>query len=314
MRKSDFYDAVWERLTALRSYKLISRRRNTFRLTKRGVEFLKHEDKEYYLGKILLMDKYKRTKHPDIFIECFNQLAELSNRERNAIRKIVLSQYHSDFAEISKDERDIWNNFIDKIYNKLGKKKSKRLISRVCASSLRNITVGVKAPIDVPIGTLKKILKELKEIENAFDEEKSGGEETKTLFIVKNLLELHVEEVIRRNFETLFPHLQIIDNGQHYYTKDGNYIDILCKSKKDDSYVVIELKRDRSPSRTLIQLLDYMNQIMEEFKTKNVKGILICKKLDRRTKSSLKAIRNKLKNPEDISVIEFDLKMGLRRI
>jgi|Deesub1362B_J571_1020462.scaffolds.fasta_scaffold00589_10 hypothetical protein len=61
MKKTDFYDATWERLVALKSYKLISIRNNTFKLTRRGVEFLKHEDKEYYLGKILLMDKYKRT-------------------------------------------------------------------------------------------------------------------------------------------------------------------------------------------------------------------------------------------------------------
>ena len=314
MRKKDFYDAAWERLVALKSYKLVSIRNKTFRLTKRGVEFLKHEDKEYYLGKILLMDKYKRTKHPDIFIECFNQFVELPNKKREAIRKIVLSGICYDFDEISEDEWNIWNDYIAKIYHKLGKEKSQKLIGRICNSSLRNITVGVKAPIDISIRTLRKILKELKETENIFKEEKLTKVENKSSFIVKNLLELHVEEVIRRNFKTLFPDLQIIDNGQHYYTKDGNYIDILCKSKKDDSYVVIELKRDRSPSRALIQLLDYMNQIMEEFKTKNVRGILICKNLDRRTKSALKAMRNKLKNPEDISIIEFDLKMGVHKI
>jgi len=161
---------------------------------------------------------------------------------------------------------------------------------------------------------LKKILKELEETESIFKKEKSEEIENKSTFIVKNLLELHIEEVIRRNFKILFPDLQIIDGDQHYYTKDGNYIDILCKNKKDGSYVIIELKRDRPPSRALIQLLDYMNQIMEEFKTKNVRGILICKNLDRRTKSALKAIRNKLKNPDDISIVEFNLKMGLHKI
>jgi len=312
MRK-DFYDAAWERLVALKSYKLISIRNKTFRLTKRGVEFLKHEDKEYYLGKILLMDKFKRTKHPDIFIECFNQFVKLSNKERKAIKKIVLGGYRN-FDEISEDDWSVWNEFIVKVYHKLGKKKSKKLIGRICDSSLRSITIGVKAPIDIPIKTLRKILKELKEVENTFNKEKLEEVENKSSFIVKNLLELHIEEIIRKNFKMLFPDLQIIDNGQHYYTKDGNYIDILCKSKKDNSYVVIELKRDRSPSRALVQLLDYMNQVMEEFKTKDVKGILICKNLDRRTKSALKAIRNKLKNPDDISIIEFDLKMGLHKI
>jgi len=32
-------------------------------------------------------------------------------------------------------------------------------------------------------------------------------------------------------------------------------------------------------------------------------GILVCKNLDRRTKSALKVIRSKLKKPEDISII-----------
>ena len=57
MKERDFYDAAWERLVALRSYKLISTRSRSFRLTRRGIEFLKHEDKEFYLGKIMLSDK-----------------------------------------------------------------------------------------------------------------------------------------------------------------------------------------------------------------------------------------------------------------
>lgn len=171
----------------------------------------------------------------------------------------------------------------------------------------------MKAPVNIPVKTLRKILEELKE-ENTFNKEKLEKVENKSSFTVKNLLESHIEEIIRRNFKTLFPDLQIIDNGRHYYTNNGNYIDILCKNNNDNSCVVIELKRDRSPSRALIQLLDYMNQIMDEFKTKNVKGILICKNVDRRTRSALKAMRNKLKNPEDISIVEFNLKMGIRKI
>lgn len=57
-----------------------------------------------------------------------------------------------------------------------------------------------------------------------------------------------------------------------------------------------------------------MNQIMEEFKTHNVKGILVCRDLDRRTKSALDAIRNKLPEANDVSAIEFNLKMDYRRI
>ncbi len=56
-----------------------------------------------------------------------------------------------------------------------------------------------------------------------------------------------------------------------------------------------------------------MNQIMDEFKTKNVKGILICKAVDRRLESALKAIRRKFKNPEDISILTFDFKLNMQK-
>ena len=81
----DFYDAACERLAALKSYKLIYKRNKSFRLTRRGVEFLKHEDKEFYIGKIILSDKYKRTKHPDVFLECLKVYVSLSKKDRNSI-------------------------------------------------------------------------------------------------------------------------------------------------------------------------------------------------------------------------------------
>ncbi len=45
------------------------------------------------------MDKYRRTKHPDIFIECLNQFVELSNKERKSIKKWVLSRYYDEITE-----------------------------------------------------------------------------------------------------------------------------------------------------------------------------------------------------------------------
>ena len=81
----------------------------------------------------------------------------------------------------------------------------------------------MKAPVNIPVKTLRKILEELKE-ENTFNKEKLEKVENKSSFTVKNLLESHIEEIIRRNFKTLFPGLQIIDNGRHYYTNNGNYI------------------------------------------------------------------------------------------
>jgi len=57
-----------------------------------------------------------------------------------------------------------------------------------------------------------------------------------------------------------------------------------------------------------------MNQVMKEFKTKKVKGILVCNQVDKRTKSALNALRNKLKNPNEISIIEFNLKMKINKV
>ena len=312
MKKSDLYDAAWERIVALKSYKLISIRNNTFRLTRRGIEFLKHRDKEYYLGKILIMDKYKRTKYPDVFLECLNRYATILPKEWKAVKNVLLAGREIEYEDVKDEDYIIWREIIHSISTKYNLRES--VVHRVCSYSLSKNTVGTKAPIDLPIKTLRKILSEIQDIEDKYSKKESDKGKNKRSYIVENLLELHLEEIIRRNFKMLFPDLEIIDNNQHYYTKDGNYIDILCKSQKDGSYVVIELKRDRPPSRALVQLLDYMNQIMEEFKTKNVRGFLICKNLDRRTKSALKAIRNKLKNPEDVSIIEFDLRVGVRKI
>lgn len=301
MKEKDFYDAVWERLVALKSYKLISRGKS-FRLTKRGFEFLKHEDKEYYLGKILIGDKYKRSKYPDVFLEVLKVYTSLNPTKRRSIKKVVLRGRLYDWGDLDEVDFERWSEFVDRIHKKFPN-IPKEVISRVCDYSLRGVTLGVKSPLEIPVRKIKKIISELEEIHSPT----TKVEESKSL-VVDNLLELHLEDLIRRNINKLFPDFEIIDSNQHYYTKDGNYIDILCKCKSDSSIVVIELKRDRSTSRALIQLLDYMNQIMAEFNTKKVRGILVCRKIDKRAKSALETIRKKLKNPDDIKVLEFDLK------
>jgi len=57
-----------------------------------------------------------------------------------------------------------------------------------------------------------------------------------------------------------------------------------------------------------------MNQVKDDFKAKKVRGILICSKLDERTRSALNSIKTKIKDSEDISVFEFDLKLDLRKV
>jgi len=305
-----FYDAVWERLVALKSLKFVSRRKRGLRITKRGIEFLKHEDREYYLLKILISEKLKRTKHPEIFIECYKQYARLSPIERRHVKRI-LKKRGVDHKVLTNKDFEIWWKFINQILKSLknkGVNANRDLASRICDSALTALTVGLKDPIDYNIKKIKKVVKEIAEVREVT---KKASERDVRSYIIDNLLETHLEEIIRRNFDKIFPDVEVIDGGNHYLTAEGNYIDILAKDK-NGYYVVIELKRDRAPSKALVQLLDYINQISEEFKTNKVRGVLICRKVDRRIRSALQAVRKMLKEPGRLDIMEFDIKVELR--
>jgi hypothetical protein len=326
MNKRELYSATFERLTALQSYKLITIRKQKLRVTERGFNFLKHDNKRYYLGKILITDKYQRTKHPDVFLACFKELLSLSEEKRARVRRVLLSGRDYDYDELSDEEYASFRSFIERVHTRCNNEKTIDIVGQVCGLALRNTIVGTISPIDLPVNELSRIINEFDKFEEQVTTHdtidtnigidsnfRTDTDRVKT-FVINNMLELHLEDVIRRNFENMFPDLEIIDGNQHYRTKCGTYIDIFCKHKQEDSYVILELKRDKSPSSALMQLLDYMNQIMEEFKTHSVKGILICRDLDRRTKSALDAIRNKLPEANDVSAIEFNLKMDYRQI
>jgi|CZCB01.1.fsa_nt_gi hypothetical protein len=313
MNKTKLYDATFERLTALKSYKLISVKKRRLRVTERGFNFLKHDNKQYYLGKILLTDKYRRTQHPDVFLACYREFVTLSDEKRASIRKFILRGRGDEDEDLSEGDSTSYREFIANVAGRCG--KADDIVGRICDQALRNVIVGTIAPIDLPVEGLSQIVAEFDALEEFFltsDPIKAdlgvNSEGVKTL-VIENMLELHLEDVIRRNFHQLFPDLEIVDKNQHYRTRDGTYIDIFCKHKQDDKYTVIELKRDKSPSSALIQLLDYMNQIMKEFNTDKVTGILICKEIDRRTKSALGAIQGNMPEGSNISVIEFNLKM-----
>ncbi|GIU72894.1 MAG: hypothetical protein KatS3mg003_2373 [Candidatus Nitrosocaldaceae archaeon] len=319
MNKEVFYDATFERLTALKYYGLISPTKAS--LSKYGIDFLKQTDKEYYLTKISFIKKYKKTRHPDIFIECFRQFIKLTRKERNSIRKVVVGIRKKSQELFTKGITDytilyetyitdydlqIYEKFIDNIYKALKKKRTKDLIMRICDTALRNIIVGTKALINTPLLILKRLLKEI----DAINAKQSNNENKEN--VINNLLEAHIETIIRNNFSSYFPNLVIIDNNKHYLTKKGNYIDILCREKNSNYYTVIELKRDITPSSALIQLLDYMNQISREFNTNDVKGILLCHKLDKRTKSALSLLKRNWKYGNKIVIIEFELNMKMK--
>ncbi len=313
MNKTKLYEATFERLTALKSYKLISVKKRKLRVTERGFNFLKHDNKWYYLGKILLTDKYRRTQHPDVFLACYGEFVTLPYESRASIKKFILSGSGDEDGDLSEEDFTTYREFITNVARRCGKADS--IVERVCNPALGNTIVGTIAPMDLPVEELSQIIAEFDALEEFFltsDPIKAdldvNSEGVKTL-VIENMLELHLEDVIRRNFHQLFPDLEIVDKNQHYRTRDGTYIDIFCKHKQDDKYTVIELKRDKSPSSALIQLLDYMNQIMKEFNTDKVTGILVCKEMDRRTRSALCAIQSNMPKGSSISAIEFNLKM-----
>ncbi|MEM4496399.1 MAG: hypothetical protein QXM06_03785 [Archaeoglobaceae archaeon] len=220
MKTEDFYDAVWERLCALRHYKLISRGRK-FRISKRGEEFLKNQDKEYYLAKITIEEKLKRTRYPEILLASLQEFLNLKNDDIKAIKNFLEKRGYLDFTESVEIEKDfeIWWKFVEKIHKRLGEKATKEKIAEVFDRNMRKIVVGTKALIDFDLNVLRRVLGEIEIFEKR----------TQSL---NEFEEADIEELIRRNFENIFPSMEIIDNGRHYRTKAGFYIDILAKEKR----------------------------------------------------------------------------------
>ena len=67
--------------------------------------------------------------------------------------------------------------------------------------------------------------------------------------------------------------------SQQYLTDIGK-IDILAKDKNDDSYIVIELKRNQTSDDTVGQVTRYMGWVEDKLGGGNIKGIIIAGKYD----------------------------------
>ncbi|MCS7144415.1 MAG: hypothetical protein NZ879_05270 [Archaeoglobaceae archaeon] len=147
---------------------------------------------------------------------------EIKTKERGNLKYIESSEIERDF--------EIWWEFIDRIHKRV-RGINKEKIAEIFDRQLSKIIVGTKALLDFDLEVLKKVLNELKSSEE---------EISKPLDYVE---EIHIEELIRKNFEKIFPNLEIIDDGKHYRTKVGAYIDILAKKKDKGEYTVIEIKR-----------------------------------------------------------------------
>lgn len=87
----------------------------------------------------------------------------------------------------------------------------------------------------------------------------------------------------------------IIKDGElisQQYKTDIGQIDILAKDKRDDSFVVIELKKDQTSDDTIGQLARYMGWIKKIKGDKSVRGIIIANSYDKKLEYAIKVFPN----------------------
>jgi len=79
--------------------------------------------------------------------------------------------------------------------------------------------------------------------------------------------------------------------SQQYKTDIGS-IDILARDKQNNSYVVVELKKNQTSDDTIGQVARYMGWIKDNKKDNNVRGIIIAAEYDQKLEYALKVIQN----------------------
>ena len=102
-------------------------------------------------------------------------------------------------------------------------------------------------------------------------------------------LERDMQATLRLNIASLDPSLKIIDDGAERAVNTG-FIDITCEDAQ--GLVIVELKAGTADSRSIGQMLGYMNDLYEEEDGKPVRGILVAHDFDKRTKSAARMVQN----------------------
>lgn len=145
--------------------------------------------------------------------------------------------------------------------------------------------------------------------DNEEESEQVDTDETKdSLF----QLEKHFEDFLVTNWETTTLGKEydlIVEDGelvsQQYDTKSIGKIDLLVKSKNENGYVVIELKRSQTSDQTIGQITRYMGWVKKNLKNANdVKGIIIAPGFDPKLKYSLEMLEN-------IKLLQFKVNFSL---
>ena len=101
----------------------------------------------------------------------------------------------------------------------------------------------------------------------------------------ERIYEKQIEETIVKNPEILEDGLKLI--GRQYKTSVG-FIDILFKDK-EDSFVVVELKRGKGSDKVVGQIQRYMAWVNENLtQAKSVRGIIVVKEIDKKLNYAIK--------------------------
>lgn len=131
--------------------------------------------------------------------------------------------------------------------------------------------------------------------------------------IINEVLEEDIEQSIISNPEILENGLKLI--GNQFPTEVG-IIDILCKDK-NDNYVVVELKKDKTSDKVVGQIQRYISWVSENLAKENlVRGIIVMKDYDKSLEYAVKGSKYKIeiksfgKNPPIEENIKYCDKCG----
>ena len=146
----------------------------------------------------------------------------------------------------------------------------------------------------------EKLLDDLKNLVSIFKEclDIDVKDESSSMSSGLFYMEQQLEDFIIENWsETEFgqKYNLIYEDGElksQQYITDIGRIDILAKDKNDNSYVVIELKRNQTSDDTVGQITRYMGWIEEKLKDSNVKGIIVAGKYDERLYYAQRMLKN----------------------
>jgi len=126
-------------------------------------------------------------------------------------------------------------------------------------------------------------------------------------------LEAHLEEFMSNNWSRINFGDELVrysvdeQNGQQFPAGPWS-IDFLCTDRRNNDFVVIELKRGKSSDSTVGQVLRYIGWVKQNLARngQKVRGIIICKEVD-------DALRYAVSPIENVSIMTYEVDFKLKR-